>query len=320
MEDMMYGREMGPGLGGRGSRFSPINEVYSQYDEIALTRMTDLEKLDDLTFWAHDDTVEPKKTYRYRIRLGVFNPVAGTDKVSEKDKARKDDVILWSNYSKTTEPVEIMGRLYFFAKSIRETDKAVTVQVSRLALGRWRDHDFLVRHGEVIGDALEPEPEEPDRRNRRSNDPGGRFATPAARPGFGGRAGLGRSGQANVPELIDYRTGAVVVDAVPVNDWAPRAPLRTRHYYDMLYSYDGINIEHMPIGVTYRPPELAAVHSHIARLQKTPQEDFKSFGQGGRRQGVGEYGDMMMDEYYGDEYYGDEMYMDQMGGGMGRRR
>ena len=110
-----------------------------------------------------------------------------------------------------------------------------------------------------------------------------------------------------------------MVDAVAVTDWSPKAPLRTRRYYDMLYSYDGINIEHMPVGVTYRPLELAAVHSHIARLQREPQEPFQAFGTTGRRQRRGEYGDMM-DEYYGDEYYMDEMYMDQMGGGMGRRR
>lgn len=316
MDDMLYDRGMGSGVGGRSQRFSPINEVYNKYDEIMLTRLTEFEKLDDLTFWAHDDTVEPRKAYRYRIRLGIFNPIAGTDKISEKNKSQRDDVVLWSNYSGTTEPVEIMGKLYFFANSMRETDKTVTVQVSRLALGRWHNHDFLVRHGEVIGDAIEPEPEEPDRQ-RRSSDPGGRFAASLARPGLA-RPGLARPGQANVPELIDYRTGAVIVDAVPVNDWSPRAPLRTRHYYDMLYSYDGINIEHMPVGVTYRPPELATVHSHIARLQKEPQEDFKSFGTSGRRQGRGDYGDMM--DEYGDEYYMDETYMDQTGGGAGRRR
>ena len=314
-EDMMYGPDMGQGIGGRNARFSPINEVYDKYDEMMLTRLTEFEKLESLKFWAHDDTVEPRKTYRYRIRLGVFNPIAGTNKVSTKHQDRKDDVILWSSYSGETEPVEVMGKLYFFANNVREADKAVNVQISKLTLGRWYSHDFWVRLGEVIGEPLEPEPEKDDRSNRQRrqstmNDPGGRFAPMMA-----------RTERSNVPEIIDYRTGAVMVDAVVVNDWTAKMPLRSRNYYDMLYSYDGVTIEHMPVGASYRPTELAVVYTHINRLQREPQEEFQAFGTTGRRQRRGgEYGDMM-DEYYGDEYYMDEMYMmDQMGGGMGRRR
>jgi len=313
--DTLYGPEMGPGMGGRNARFSPINEVYDKYNEVMLTRLTEFEKLEELTFWAHDDTVEPRKAYRYRIRLGVFNPIAGTDKVSEKNLASKNDVILWSSYSGVTEPVEILGRLYFFANNVREADKAVTVQVSRLALGRWHSHDFQVRDGEIIGEPLEPEPETDDRSSRQRrlggvSDTMGRFSPMTA-----------RTEQSNVPEIIDYRTGAVMVDAVVVNDWSAKMPLHSRKYYDMLYSFDGINIEHMPVGATYRPMVLSLVQSHITRLQRETQEPFKAFGTTDRRQrrgGGGEFGEM--DGYYGDEYYMDEMnMMEQMGGG-GRRR
>ena len=89
----------------------------------------------------------------------------------------------------------------------------------------------------------------------------------------------------------------------------------------MLYSFDGINIEHMPVGATYRPMVLSLVQSHITRLQRETQEPFKAFGTTDRRQrrgGGGEFGEM--DGYYGDEYYMDEVnMMEQMGGG-GRRR
>jgi hypothetical protein len=87
--------------------------------------------------------------------------------LAEKDKSLKDQVILWSDFSTVTKPVEIMDRLYFFANSVREMDKAVTVKVSRLALGRWYSHDFVVRQGELIGDVIEPEPEKPGRAYRR---------------------------------------------------------------------------------------------------------------------------------------------------------
>jgi hypothetical protein len=309
--DMLYGPETGPGAGGRNPRYSPINEVYDKYDEMMLTRLTDFKKLEELTFWAHDDTVEPRKAYRYRIRLGVFNPIAGTDKVSAKNLAQKDEVILWSGYSDVTEPIEIMGRLYFFANNVREADKAVTVQVSRLALGRWHSHDFQVRDGEVIGEPLEPEPETDDRSNRQRrlsgvSDTMGRFSP------------LARTEQSNVPEIVDYRTGAVMVDAVVVNDWSGKMPLHSRKYYDMLYSFDGVTIEHMPVGATYRPTALALVHSHITRMQRETQEPFKGFGTTDRRQRRGgDFGEM--DGVY-DDYYMEDMYMmEQMGGG-GRRR
>ena len=307
-EDMMYGDMMG--IGGRDTRFSPLNEVYSQYDEMVLHRLTEWEKLEELTFWAHDDTVEPEKTYRYRIRLGVFNPVAGTDKVNKDYQENKNDVILWSDFSEVTEPVEILGRLYFFANNVREADKAVNVEVARLALGRWYSHDFWVRHGEVIGEPLEPPEPEEDRSSRQRrlsmmNDPGGRFSPMMT----------ARTEKTNVPEIIDYRTGAIVVDALVVNDWTTQAPLRPRNYYNMLYSFDGTQIEHMPVGASYRPPDLVEVKRHIAKLQREPQEEFKAFGSSDRRQRMG--GDMM-DEYYGDEYYMEDMYMMEPGG-MGLR-
>ncbi len=307
-----YGME-GPGGGIGGQRYSPLDELYTKYyNDVMLTRLTQFEKQDEMTFWAYDDTVEPGKTYRYRIRLGVFNPVAGTDKISPKSQDHENDVILWSSFSEVTKPVDIMDRLYFFANNMRESDKAVTVQVSRLTLGRWHSHDFVVRHGEAIGEPLEPDPEADDSRTRRDRDR--RMSTLPTDPRYA--PALGRNDRANVPKVIDYDTGAVLVDALVVNDWSSKAPLQSRNYYDMLYSYDGTNIQHMPVGASYRPAKLKAAYNTIAKLQREPQEDFKAFGSGNRKQRMGGYDDMMGD--YGGDYMG--MYpMDSPGGGMGRR-
>jgi len=107
------------------------------------------------------------------------------------------------------------------------------------------------------------------------------------------------------------------VDAVAVNDWTGDKSLRMRHYYDMLYSYNGINIKHMAVGSAYWPSELQSVYSLIGRLQRETQEPFKAFGSGGGRRRGGldsggmEYDDMMYDE---------SMMMNDLGGGGGRRR
>jgi hypothetical protein len=104
-----------------------------------------------------------------------------------------------------------------------------------------------------------------------------------------------------------------MVDAVAVNDWSGERALSTRHYYDMLYSYDGISIEHMPVRATYWASDLQSMFNQIGRLERETQEPFKSFGDSGRRRGTrGLEGEGM--DYYEDMM----MYEEQMMEGMGR--
>jgi len=308
MEMDLYGSEF---LGdGRGTlrRGPSINDVYYEFDEVAFNRLTDFSKIrEPMLFWHHDDTVEPKKTYRYRIRLGVFNPVAGTNQLSEQDISQKNKVILWSGFSNVTEPVEIPGRSYFFARDIQEAAKTITVTVCQYILGHWYSEDFKVSKGEAIGDVIETEIEK--KTPQRGRSAGGRSADY-----LGDRfAALARpEEQTNVPEEIDYSTGAVMVDAMSINDWWGDSTRRTRHYYDMLYSFDGINIEHMPVGTTYWSKDMQTVFNYIAKLEREPQEPFKNFGtgrRGGARPGQGEYDDMGL--------YDEMMYEQQMMEGIG---
>jgi len=290
----LYGNErLGDGRGGALRRGPTTNDVYYEFDEVSINWLTDFSKLKEpLLFWAHDDTLEPRNTYRYRIRLGVFNPVAGTNQLSEQDMSQKDKVILWSDFSDVTGSVEIPGRSYFFPRDIQEAAKSVTVTVSKYVLGHWYSEDFKVSKGEAIGDVMEVEIEE-DRTQRgrgtgsritggrniggRVDYPGDPFASMAmARP----------EEKTNVPETVDYSTGAVMVDAMSINDWWGDSTRRSRHYYDMLYSFDGINIEHMPVGTTYWSEEMQSMFNHIAKLEREPHEEFKAFGTGRRRGGL----------------------------------
>jgi hypothetical protein len=295
----LYGNErLGDGRGGTLRRGPTTNDVYYEFDDVALNRLTDFSKMKEpMLFWHFDDTVEPKKTYRYRIRLGVFNPLAGTNQLSEEDISKKNKVILWSDFSNVTEPVEIPGRSYFFARDIQEAAKTITVTVCRYVLGHWYSEDFKVNQGETIGDVVETkiEEEKPQRgqprglRGRETDYFGDRYAY-AAKP----------EEKTNVPESIDYATGAVMVDAMSISDWWGDNNRRARQYYDMLYSYDGTNIEHMPVGTTYWPKEMQTMFSHIAKLEREPQEPFKAFGAtsrrslrpGGEYDGMGLYDEM----------------------------
>jgi hypothetical protein len=302
-----------PGLpGDRLTRRGPsMNDVYDEFDKIRLTWRTPLEKMKDpLVFWAHDDTIEPRKSYRYRIRLGVFNPVAGTNQLSEQDISRKNEVVLWSEFSDVTEPVEIPGRLYFFAKHILEAANIVTVQVSKYVMGYWNSEDFKVSQGDIIGGVVETEPEKPETSRLDSRgrlDPRSRLDS---RMMMDSRMGpvIRPEDQAVTPETIDYSTGAVMVDAVAVNDWSGDKTLSTRRYYDMLYSFDGVDIEHMPIRTSYWAKDLQKWYGDIRILENEPREPLKAWGTGGRRRTR-----ELQYEDYGDEYLYEEEMM--MGGG-----
>jgi hypothetical protein len=308
----LYGNERPGDSRGTGTLKRPpsTNDVYYEFDDLVFTRLTDFSKIrEPILFWAHDDSLEPKKTYRYRIRLGVFNPVAGTNQLSEQSISQKNKVVLWSDFSDVTEPVEIPGRSYFFARDIQDAAMTITVTVCQYVLGHWYSEDFKVRQGEVIGDVVETEPEKDKTQRGRTQDIlGGRFAA-VTKP----------EEKTNVPEKIDYGTGAVMVDATPMNDWWGDKVLKTRHYYDMLYSFDGINIDHMPVGTTYWTKDMQSTFSNIARLVREPQEPFKDFGSGRRRGGVpgqGEYDDMGM---YDEMMYEQQTMMEGVGGGRGVR-
>jgi len=332
----LYGEGGGLGVGGRSSRQRTrnrvdsdierqlaarrrerarkpsTNDVYYEFYKIQLTWGTDLAKMrEPLLFWAHDDTVEPKKSYRYKIRLGVFNPAAG---------AKKNDVILWSEFSDTTETITIPGMQYFFAKDVQEAAKTVTVTVCKYVLGYWYSEDFAVRQGEVIGKVVESEPEE-DEPFARGAYGGGPYG---GGPYGGGPYGAGPYGplggsvvaqqQVTEPEIINYTTGAVLVDIIAVNDWLSGRNMRARHYFDMLYSFDGNGIEHMPINRRYWAAELQTAFGEIRTLLNETKEPLRAWGS--KRAGLRQRPDLEYGEY--DEGYEDLMYEEEdmmMGGG-----
>ena len=235
-----------------------IDDVYKEFDEISITGSTDIARMDKpLLFWAYDDTVEPGENYRYRIRLGVFNPVAGTNQFSEQDKSWKNKVILWSKFSDATEAVDIPRTLYFFPREIQEATKAVTVQVSKYVLGYWYSKDFTVKQGELIGKVGEYKITEEE-----------------------------ESKKVTVPQTVDYTTDAVVVDMVLVTDWSGGNNLHVNRFFDLLYSSNGKDIERLPIKSRYWTEALQNKFNEIKKYEKEPKEPLRNWesraGQRGR--------------------------------------
>jgi hypothetical protein len=184
-----------PDASGRGTRSSrpaanKPTETFTEEQEFTKVKLTDRTDFatmkEPLLIWANDDTAEPGKTYRYRIRVGVFNPVAGTDSFNEKDKALRDDVILWSDYSQMAGPVSVPSRWYFFPLDYRAADKVVNMRVCRYLLAKWYAKDFRTKPGETIGTVQE------NVKNQNSGD--------------------------HEPNEIDYSNGTILVDVVAARD------------------------------------------------------------------------------------------------------
>ncbi len=265
---------------------APTNQVYRDFYEIKLNWTTDLSKMrEPLVFWAFDDTVESEKTYQYKIRLGIFNPVA----------EGKDEVVIWSEFSPPTEIINIPARMYFYVKNIQETAKTVTITVCKYVLGYWRVEDFRgIGPGEAIGGIKEYEPEEPEEQ-----------PVFAGADGRLGMPGIAMPQQQEEAEIINYDTGAVIVDVVAVNDWAASDDrnLSATPYYNMLYNYSGVDIEHMPVGLGNLPEHMKREILRVQSISRDKPEPFKAFGssrttqRGAGTDGMrGEFDDMMYQE------------------------
>lgn len=245
-------------------------EIFQRYQSLLINEKTDLEQLQDLlTFWAYDDTVEPEKTYRYRVRLGIYNPVAGTSMLAEQFDEYEDQAILWSEFSDVTEPINIPAKLYFFPKNVQEASGTVTFQISRYVLGYWYSEDFMVKRGEMIGAPAEyiaQTENEQDYSRDTLNDP------------FNRQESYDQEDEdLLIPETVDYSTGALMLDIDAVNDWAGERQLNPRAYYKILYSYDGSDIKQMPVKMKFWNDELVAKYNEIRRLEKEPREPLRSF-------------------------------------------
>jgi hypothetical protein len=230
----------------------PTELVAEAYDKILLTLSSNFAKLKEpVVIWAVDDTVEEGQAYQYRMRIGIFNPVFNDD---------NDEAIFWSEFSRTTDTVEIPRMLYFFAQSVQEAAKTVTVAIYRYLNGYWRTASFKVMAGEQIGRVIEPEY---------------KITTDST---SGSSSSTTTLDQAMYPESIDFSTGKVMLDLVAVNDSDP-GNLNSRGYYNMLYSDKKSTsaVEQMPVGASYWPEAIRKTHSFLLSEINNKKEPLKNW-------------------------------------------
>ncbi len=118
-----------------------------------------------LRSWMHDLAVEPGRTYRYRTRYVINNPVFGRGaSLSADQQSMAASPTLTSGWSEWSEPVSVPFNEYFFVTSASEGDALggarASVEVFRFYYGYWRRGTATVEPGDTIATTVRlPDPE-----------------------------------------------------------------------------------------------------------------------------------------------------------------
>ncbi|MCH8152997.1 MAG: hypothetical protein IH830_11585 [Planctomycetes bacterium] len=132
---------------------------------------------DEITIWGHDLTVEPSKTYRYRLTVKIYNPFFGKKRsLVEQQQDLAESFTLSSAVSEWSDPLHVSPPLRVFIT--KATPAGGRAAAGTLGLGRaiaevYRFYDgdqwvetFRVQPGDYIGTVKEyrmPDGEEPVR-------------------------------------------------------------------------------------------------------------------------------------------------------------
>ncbi|MEX2671261.1 MAG: hypothetical protein WD294_04025 [Phycisphaeraceae bacterium] len=117
----------------------------------------------NLDIWAHDMFVEEGKTYRYRMRVSVVNPLFDRgSSLPEEQREEHDDLFLlhsdWSDWS-TPQHVQPLRHFFFVGGSANPSPGYVTAEVWRFTQGAWFQNEFRVVPGDPIGETTTVETE-----------------------------------------------------------------------------------------------------------------------------------------------------------------
>ncbi len=278
------GAPAGPGGATRpGTRQRTFEDIWRDYQKELLTDDW-WKRTEPLLVWAHDDTVQPGKTYQYRIRVGLFNPIAGRDWFKPDQQAFKNQVVLWTPFAETVakknEPLiaSIPKTLHIFPMDVSKTNPiAVNVRVSKYYMGRWRSHEFEVLPGQLIGSEVEV------KKTTASAETGAGFgmegAVGAVPPPMDAAfpmpmEGVGVGTAASSPEKIDFTTPYFYLDQIAEVDWSgAMTSLRRREFVSMLYAQEDGMLAKLPIRQANWTAELRKNYRDVQEAEREAESD-----------------------------------------------
>ena len=114
------------------------------------------QRRDVVRVWAHDLTVEPGKTYRYRVIVTTLNPLFQQDRPPDAQKKQYYNQLALmpdeEDLAKApwTDPVQIDPEYYFFLVGGSTENQTATVELWHVYNGRWRHGEFKISPGDPI--------------------------------------------------------------------------------------------------------------------------------------------------------------------------
>jgi hypothetical protein len=105
---------------------------------------------DKILVWAHDVTVEPGKTYRYKARYKLANPLYMIPNVAAQPLIDKFDLV--SADSNWTDAIKVPAQTQFFVRQgIAPSGNAVVFDIYRWQNGQLWNKSLPVQIGDVVG-------------------------------------------------------------------------------------------------------------------------------------------------------------------------
>jgi hypothetical protein len=161
--------------------------------------ITHPDEREKLAVWFHDDSVVAGKTYRYRLRVRMWNRyVMETRALKNPEQARLTE--LAGAWSVPGEPITVAPSTYFFLASGSAADGQTRVDVWKWRQGNWLKQSFSVGIGDTIGGVQEV-----------------------------GTGVLDRTTLREIREPVDFSTGALVLD-IRAGEPVVRRDLRSKGF------------------------------------------------------------------------------------------
>ena len=133
------------------SQLDPLLSMPMPEDPLASQTGNPQDAIALATLIAHDLTVRPGTTYRYRMIVSVLNPQFHREKEKLQDASVSDQLALRSAPGPWSQPLYVEPDTRFFVVSGSAQPQEATVEVWKLFNGAMRVREFRVRPGDVIG-------------------------------------------------------------------------------------------------------------------------------------------------------------------------
>lgn len=133
-----------------GSR-QPGGLVAAQVPPLVTRKFQPSAEMPDVEIWFHDDSVESGKTYRYRVRYRMLNPIFGLFNVSRPDNLT-EQFALTSEWSQWSQPIGLDSLVQYFVYGWRPNANTVNFEVFKWENGIWQSEIFQnLQPGDMIG-------------------------------------------------------------------------------------------------------------------------------------------------------------------------